>query len=119
MENIKKKEFQNSLDLTSDELENYIPELLEGLWALGSMPEYIIELIGRSNLGKGKNIIDLGCGKGDVLVKLTKQFDIKAIGVDIVSDFIEEANKYAKNYDVSDKIMFKAEDIIETLNKTS
>jgi predicted TPR repeat methyltransferase len=70
MENLKKKEFQNSLDLTSDELESYIPELLKGLWELGSMPEYIIELIGRNNLGKGKNIIDLGCGKGAVLVKL-------------------------------------------------
>jgi ubiquinone/menaquinone biosynthesis C-methylase UbiE len=119
MENLKKKELQNSLDLTSDELESYIPELLKGLWELGSMPEYIIELIGRNNLGKGKNIIDLGCGKGAVLVKLAKQFDIKAIGVDIVSDFIEEANKYAKNYGVSDKIIFKTEDIIETLNKTS
>lgn len=119
MKNLKKKEFHNSLDLTSDELESYIPELLKGLWELGSMPEYIIELIGRNNLGKGKNIIDLGCGKGAVLVNLAKQFDIKAIGVDIVSDFIEEANKYAKNYGVSDKIIFKTEDIIETLNKTS
>jgi cyclopropane fatty-acyl-phospholipid synthase-like methyltransferase len=119
MENLKKKEFQNSLDLTSDELEIYIPELLKGLWELGSMPEYIIELISRNNLGKGKNLIDLGCGKGAVLVKLAKQFDIKAIGVDLVSDFIEEANKYAKIYGVSDKIIFKTEDIIETLNKTS
>ena len=119
MENLKKKEFQNSLDLTSDELESYIPELLKGLWELGSMPEYIIELFDRNNLGNGKNIIDLGCGKGAVLVKLAKQFDIKAIGVDIVSGFIEEAKKYAKNYGVSDKIIFKTEDIIETLNKTS
>lgn len=119
MENLKKKEFQNSLDLTSDELESYIPELLKGLWELGSMPEYIIELIGRNNLGEVKNVIDLGCGKGAVLVKLVKQFEIKAIGIDIVPDFIEEANKYAKNYGVSDKIIFKTEDIIETLNKTS
>ncbi len=119
MENLKKKEFQNSLDLTSDELERYIPELLKGLWELGSVPEYIIELIARNDLGKHKSIIDLGCGKGAVLVNLAKQFDLKAIGVDIVSDFIEEANKYAKNYGVSDKIIFKTEDIIETLNKTS
>lgn len=119
MENLNKKEFQNSLDLTSDELESYIPELLKGLWELGSMPEYIIELIGRNNLGNGKHIIDLGCGKGAVLVKLAKQFEVKAIGVDIVYDFIEEANKYAENYGVSDKIIFKAEDIIETLNSTS
>lgn len=119
MENLKKKEFQNSLDLTSDEVERYIPELLKGLWELGSVPEYIIELITRNDLGKNKSIIDLGCGKGAVLVKLAQQFDIEAIGVDIISDFIEEANKYAKNYGVFDKIIFKTEDIIETLNTTT
>lgn len=115
MGNLTKKEFQKSLDLTNDELESYIPELLKGLWELGSMPEYIIELIGRNNLEKGRHVIDLGCGKGAVLVKLSKQFDIKAIGVDIVPDFIEEAEKYAKNYGVFDSILFKTEDIIETI----
>jgi cyclopropane fatty-acyl-phospholipid synthase-like methyltransferase len=119
MENLTKKEFQNSLDLTSDELESYIPELLKGLWELGSMPEYIIELIGRNNLGKVKNVIDLGCGKGAVLVKLAKQFEIKAIGIDIVPDFIQEANKYARDCGVFDKVLFRTEDIIETLKKTS
>jgi ubiquinone/menaquinone biosynthesis C-methylase UbiE len=107
MENLKKKEFQNSLDLTSDELERYIPELLNGLWELGSVPEYIIELIARNDLGKNKSIIDLGCGKGAVLVKLAQRFDIKAIGVDIVVDFIEEANIYAKKFAVSDMVEFK------------
>lgn len=118
MENWKKKEFHSSLDLTSEELERYIPELHKGLWELGSMPEHIIELIARNDLGKDKNVIDLGCGKGAVLVKLTKQFDIKANGIDIVPEFIEEASHYAKIYGVSDKIIFKAEDIIETIKKT-
>lgn len=119
MEDLTKKEFRSSLDLTNDELENYIPDLLKGLWELGSMPEYIVELIDRNNLGKDKNIIDLGCGKGAVLVKLAQHFDIKAIGVDIVADFIEEANIYANEYAVSDKLQFMTEDIIETLKTTT
>jgi cyclopropane fatty-acyl-phospholipid synthase-like methyltransferase len=119
MENLKKTAFQNSLDLTSDELERYIPELLKGLWELGSVPEYIIELIVRNDLGKNKRIIDLGCGKGAVLVKLAQRFDIKAIGVDIVVDFIEEANIYAKKFAVSDMVEFKTENILETLNTTT
>jgi cyclopropane fatty-acyl-phospholipid synthase-like methyltransferase len=119
MENLKRKEFQNSLDLTSDELERYSPELLNGLWELGSVPEYIIELIARNDLGKNKSIIDLGCGKGAVLVKLAQRFDIKAIGVDIVVDFIEEANIYAKKFAVSDMVEFKTQNILETLNKTT
>lgn len=119
MENSKKTEFQNSLDLTSDELEGYIPELLKGLWELGSMPEYVIELIRRNDLGKEKNIIDLGCGKGAVLIKLAQQFEITAIGVDIVADFIEEAKEHAKICGVSEKIRFETEDILETIKKTS
>jgi cyclopropane fatty-acyl-phospholipid synthase-like methyltransferase len=119
MKNSVKKEFQNSLDITSDEIENYIPELLKGLWELGSVPAYIIELIVRNNLEKNKKIIDLGCGKGAVLVKLAQRFDIRAIGVDIVADFIEEANIYANKYVVSDKVKFKTEDITETLKATT
>lgn len=119
MENLKKKAFQNSLGVTSDELESYIPELLMGLWELGSMPEYIIELIDRNNLGKDKNIIDLGCGKGAVLVKLAKRFDIKSLGVDIIPEFIEEANMYANKYAVSDKVEFRTEDIIKTIKTTT
>lgn len=118
MEDLKKKEFQSSLDLTSDELERHIPELLKGLWELGSMPEYIIELIDRNDPGKVKDVIDLGCGKGAVLVKIAKRFDIKAIGIDIVPDFIEEANQYAKRHAVAGKIIFKAEDLTEAVKTT-
>lgn len=114
-----RKEFQNSLDLTSEELEKHVPELLRGLWELGSMPPYIIDLFGRNNLGHNLNILDLGCGKGAVLVKLATQFDIKAIGVDLIPEFIEDANTYAIQYGVSDKISFKTEDIPDTINTTA
>lgn len=82
--------------------------MLKGLYEPGSVPEYIIELIARNDLGKNKSIIDLGCGEGAVLVKLAQRFDIKAIGVDIVEEFIEEANIYAKKYAVSNMVEFKA-----------
>ncbi|MEQ9165997.1 MAG: methyltransferase domain-containing protein [Fulvivirga sp.] len=115
MDNITKQEFQNSLDLTSEELENYIPDLLNGLWELGSMPQYFVELTARNNLGKGKRIIDLGCGKGAVLIELAQQFDIKGVGVDIFPDFIKEANIFANRFSVSEKVEFKTEDILEAI----
>ena len=119
MDDLTKKEFKNSLDLTSDELERFTPDLLKGLWELGSMPEYVIKLIDRNKLGNANNILDLGCGKGAVLIKLAQRFDIKAIGVDIVSEFIDEAVIYANNYSVSDKVLFKTEDIIDTIKTTT
>lgn len=118
MKDLTKKEFQNSLDLTSEELESFIPDLLKGLWELGSMPTYIIELIDRNSIGNRKSIIDLGCGKGAVLINLAKKFDIKAIGVDIVESFINEAKNYAISHLVADKVEFKTEDILETLKKS-
>lgn len=108
-----KNDFHYSLDLTNDELEIYIPDLLKGLWELGSMPEYVVELIRRNNIGVGKNVIDLGCGKGAVVVTLAQQFEIKGLGIDIVPHFIEEANNYAKKYGVSEKVVFETNDIIE------
>jgi cyclopropane fatty-acyl-phospholipid synthase-like methyltransferase len=117
MEDLTRKEFQNSLDLTSEDLEGFIPDLLKGLWELGSMPTYIIELIDRNSIGNRKNIIDLGCGKGAVLIKLAQKFDIKAIGVDVVQSFINEASNYAVNYLVADKVEFKTENILETVKK--
>jgi ubiquinone/menaquinone biosynthesis C-methylase UbiE len=116
MENVKKKEFQNSLDLTNDELENYIPDLFNGLWELGSMPEYVVELIRRNNIGKDKNVIDLGCGKGAVLVTLAQQFEIKGLGFDIVSKFIDEANEYANTLNVKKKVTFNKADITEIIH---
>lgn len=83
------------------------------------MPEYIIELMDRNNLGNKKNIIDLGCGKGALLIKLAQKFDIQAMGIDIVPNFIEEALNYAQAYDVADKVEFKTEDILMTLKNPS
>lgn len=119
MENVSKKEFQHSLDLPNAELEQYIPDLLKGLWELGSMPEYVVEIIRRNNIGVGENVIDLGCGKGAVLVTLAQQFEIKGLGVDIVPHFIEEAIKYAKEFGVSNKVVFKTQDIVEVVNSIS
>ena len=119
MEDLNKKEFQNSLDLTNDELEKFVPELLNGLWELGSMPEYIIELIQRNGLGNMRNILDLGCGKGAVLIKIAEHFDVNGIGIDIVPNFIEEAKKYAVEHGVSEKLTFKTKDILDVLKTPS
>jgi SAM-dependent methyltransferase len=119
MDDLTQKEFQSSLDLTSEDLESFIPDLLKGLWELGSMPTYIIELIDRNSIGNRNSIIDLGCGKGAVLIKLAQKFNIKATGVDIVQSFINEANNYAINYLVADKVEFKTEDILETVQYTN
>jgi len=110
-----KKELQNSLDLTDEELENYIPQLLQGLWELGSMPDYITELINRNITTAFSHVTDFGCGKGSVLIRLAGKFDFNGLGIDIIPEFIGSAKKYAEQYGVADKLQFKTEDLVQTI----
>ncbi len=106
------KDFLNSLDLIDKEMEKHIPYVLKDLWELGSIPEYIYQLIDK-NIDKKevKTIIDLGCGKGAVLIYLANKFDFKGIGVDIVPEFIKSAIQYSIENDVNKRLEFKADDI--------
>jgi len=45
------------------------------------------------NLNPGCRVLDIGCGKGEPLVRLAELFGISGIGVDISSYFIEECEK--------------------------
>jgi len=117
MENLNKDEFKNLQELTSVELEMYAPDLLEGLWELGSMPEYIISLIRWNIEIEGARVIDLGCGKGSVLITLARRFDIKGIGIDKVPEFIEQAKGLAKKHGVSEHLVFKAGDLVKVMQE--
>lgn len=69
----------------------------------------MLEMIGDSN---GKRVLDLGCGFGDHLVKLSKQKPEKLIGVDLSSELIEIAKRQnianceLKVGDISEKLNF-------------
>lgn len=120
MENRTAKNFYDSLDLTHDRLNSYLPQLFEGLWELGSMPQYIIDLIERNHIrAQGSQVLDLGCGKGSVLINLAMNYDVQGTGMDVVPEFIEEAQAYAKTYGVEDKLNFRTENLLETIHKTS
>lgn len=117
MEN-QKKDFLDSLDLIDQEMEKYIPYVLQDLWELGSIPDYIFQLINK-NAGskKIKTIIDFGCGKGAVLVYLAKKIDFKGLGVDIVPEFIDSANKHAVDNSVNNRLDFVTGDLSEFLDR--
>lgn len=115
MKDVTKTEFQNSLGLGNTGLESFVPQLHQGLWELGSMPEYVIQLVEENIDGRPKKVTDLGCGKGAVLIKLAKKCDISALGIDIVPEFISEAAEYAQKHGVSDSVQFKADDIVRTM----
>lgn len=110
--------FLESLDLIDAKVEKHIPYILKDLWELGSMPEYVIDLVTNfTDVTKIKKVVDFGCGKGAVLTQLAKKINFNGTGIDIVNEFINEAKIYALKEGVNERINFIADDLLTQLGK--
>lgn len=89
----------------------FIPELLQDLWSLGFTPEPALRLIRRNLSSRQCSVLDLGCGKGALLIHIAKQFGWTGRGVDIVPEFIAAATRMANEYRVSELVQFEVRDI--------
>ena len=101
-----------AMDGTNSNLFSYLPYILQDLWEIGTSTELIIELI-RTHSSNYSNlsILDLGCGKGPVSIKLAKEFKCHCFGIDAFNDFIYDAQRKAKEYNVDKYCLFEAGDI--------
>jgi SAM-dependent methyltransferase len=66
-------------------------------------PEKIITIGKYLGLKEGSNVIDFGCGFGEVLVLWAESFGIKGIGIDIREHACERAKKKIKDRGLSDR----------------
>jgi cyclopropane fatty-acyl-phospholipid synthase-like methyltransferase len=89
----------------------FVPELLKDLWSLGFAPDPALELIGRNLASHDRSVLDLGCGKGALLIHIAKEFGWKCRGIDIVPEFIAAATRMAEEYRVSHLVQFEMRDI--------
>lgn len=93
----------------------FVPYLLQDLWSLGFSPEAPLRLLERNLHEAPQHVVDLGCGKGALLIHLAKRFGWHGRGVDIVPEFIEEARRYANDWGVADALDFEVKDMGEEL----
>jgi cyclopropane fatty-acyl-phospholipid synthase-like methyltransferase len=113
-----KKSIVKSLDGLEFGLFPYLSYLLQDLWEIGASPDNIIDLIKKNGLlNEASKILDLGCGKGAVLIKMVKEFGCKGHGIDALPEFIEEAKIYASKKKVADKCEFEVGDIRRMVNQ--
>ena len=107
----------NALDGSDKDLYPYLPYILQDIWEIGTDPDVVIALIAEyfSNYTDLK-ILDLGCGKGAVSVKLAQHYQCSCRGIDAMSDFIQTAKEKAEEFGVEGHCLFEVGDIRESLN---
>lgn len=103
-----------AMDGSDKGLYPFLPYILQDIWEIGADPDAIIKLIRKhsSNYSNLK-ILDLGCGKGAVSVKVSKEFGCACYGIDAIPEFVEFARQKAKEYNVEHLCAFEIGDIRE------
>ncbi len=105
-----------AMDGSNKELFPFLPYILQDIWEIGSDPEAIIKLIGKHfNRYDNLEVLDLGCGKGAVSIKVAHQFSCKCYGIDAIPEFISYAQGKAIEYDVEHFCKFEIGDIREKI----
>ena len=101
-----------AMDGVDSNLFPYLPYILQDIWEIGTSPEIVIELI-KKHTAEHSNlrVLDLGCGKGAVSIKLAEEFKCHCLGVDAVEAFIDEAKNRAKEINVDKYCCFECDDI--------
>jgi ubiquinone/menaquinone biosynthesis C-methylase UbiE len=96
----------------------FLPYILQDMWEMGTPPEIVISLVQKHCKNYSDlTVLDLGCGKGAVSVKLAAALKCSYFGIDGISDFVETAKTKAKEYGVDALCRFEAGDIREKIKE--
>ncbi len=112
----RKQEIAESLEISPDLLP-YVPELLADVDALGCNAETIVSLLRPLGLLEYKTrVLDLGCGKGVLGLRLAEQLAFHVTGVDLFEPFIREARQLASERNLTDRCHFEVQDLRQALS---
>ena len=75
-----------------------------------SVVEQMLEL---ANVKPGDVVYDLGCGDGRVVITAAKQYGVRAVGIDIDPERINQSLENARKAGVEDRVSFRNEDLFE------
>jgi len=109
-----------ALDGSDKALYPFLPYILQDLWELGADPDIMIKLI-RKHVNSPDNlkVLDLGCGKGAVSIKVSKAIGCHCHGIDAIPEFIAIAEQKAKEHVVGHLCTFETGDIRTKVNTLS
>ena len=109
-----------SMDGTDEELFPFLPYITQDLWEIGADPDTITKLMRKHSQNHTLlKVLDLGCGKGAVSVKLAAELNCSCFGIDGVPEFIEYARQKANEHKVDHLCRFEIGDIRERVKDLS
>ncbi|WP_295937194.1 class I SAM-dependent methyltransferase [uncultured Alistipes sp.] len=96
----------------------FLPYIFQDWWELGTPSGIVLEIIQRHFKTYSKlQVLDLGCGKGAVSVKLAETLGCKCHGIDAIPEFIAAAKEKAKEYGVEALCRFEVGDVREKIER--
>lgn len=105
-----------SLTGDSTDIIPFLPYLLQDLWEIGSSPPEMLSLIkNHIPLNEVARVLDLGCGKGAISIRLAQELGCCCKGIDLLPDFVQYAREKATEYDVDGLCEFTVGDITEAV----
>ncbi len=90
----------------------FAPALLADLEELGSDAERIVTILKSLNLPTSARVIDLGCGKGAVSIKIAQELGLQVLGIDLFAPFIDHCRAQAASAGVADRCHFRCADVL-------
>jgi precorrin-6B methylase 2 len=78
-------------------------------------PDIVVKrMLELAEIKKGEHMMDLGSGDGRIAIAAARDYGARAIGIDIDPQRIKEANENAAKAGVTDRVVFKQENLFET-----
>lgn len=90
----------------------YVSELLSDLEELGSDAEWITEVVAGLGITSDATVVDLGCGKGAVAVEIAEEMNLRVMGIDLFSPFIDSCIAAATKHGVSKLCQFQVGNVL-------
>ncbi|MCL2313041.1 MAG: class I SAM-dependent methyltransferase [Firmicutes bacterium] len=95
----------------------FLPYILQDFWEIGTPSDTVINLVQKHCKNHSTlNVLDLGCGKGAVSVKLAATLKCNCYGIDGIPEFIKTSKEKTREYGVDKLCRFEIGDIREKIN---
>jgi 2-polyprenyl-3-methyl-5-hydroxy-6-metoxy-1,4-benzoquinol methylase len=101
-----------SMDCEQMQIIPYLPYILQDFEEIGSSSNSILALIKKHQKNYTElKVLDLGCGKGAVSIKIANELKCSCLGIDGISEFINDAQQNVEKQNLSHLCIFEINDI--------